>query len=193
MAPVSHGTTACASSAFVPPTTKKIGAMGVMVGYQSTRHMVNSTPVNSSHTRLVTQSTRHITKPRQCRAVQFNYLDLMSLYHIARMISDNSYLWAWKLERKETLHIHVQHGKSLQRVQYRSHRRRRSSWVRWMLDQKVRSTRHNAVKHDGQLITRFYGVTSCPHDELIGSPTEPTRQFHYFADTDSPRVDGSVA
>ena len=24
---------------------------------------------------------------------------------------------------------------------------------------KARSTRHNAVKHDGQLVTRFYGVT----------------------------------
>ena len=28
MAPVSHGTSACASSAFAPPTTNKIGAMG---------------------------------------------------------------------------------------------------------------------------------------------------------------------
>ena len=27
MAPVSHGTSACASSAFAPPTTNKIGAM----------------------------------------------------------------------------------------------------------------------------------------------------------------------
>ena len=26
------------------------------------------------------------------------------------MISDNSYLWAWKLERNETLHIYVQHA-----------------------------------------------------------------------------------
>jgi len=25
---------------------------------------------------------------------------------------------------------------------------------------KAHSTRHNAVKHDGQLVTRFYGVTS---------------------------------
>jgi len=32
------------------------------------------------------------------------------------MTSDNSYLWALKLERNSTLHIHVQHGKSLQRV-----------------------------------------------------------------------------
>jgi len=31
MAPVSHGTSACASSAFAPPTTNKIGAMGAMV------------------------------------------------------------------------------------------------------------------------------------------------------------------
>jgi len=41
---------------------------------RSSCHTVNSAPVNSSHTRLVTQSTRHITKPPQCRAVRFNYL-----------------------------------------------------------------------------------------------------------------------
>jgi len=29
-----------------------------------------------------------------------------------------------------------------------------------LLGQKVWSTRHNAVKHDGQLGTSFYGVTS---------------------------------
>ena len=39
MAPVSHGTSACASSAFAPPTTNKIGAMGVMVpAYFSMTH-----------------------------------------------------------------------------------------------------------------------------------------------------------
>jgi len=75
------------------------------------------------------------------------------------MISDNSYLWAWTLERNGTLHIHVQHGKSLQRVQYRSHRQWRSRWMRRMLGQKVRSTRHNAVRHvHGQLVTRFLRV-----------------------------------
>ena len=31
MAPVSHGTSACASSTFAPPTTNEIGAMGAMV------------------------------------------------------------------------------------------------------------------------------------------------------------------
>jgi len=30
MAPVSHGTSACASSTFAPPTTNKIGAMGAV-------------------------------------------------------------------------------------------------------------------------------------------------------------------
>ena len=29
--PISHGTSACASSAFAPPTTNKIGAMGAIV------------------------------------------------------------------------------------------------------------------------------------------------------------------
>ena len=31
MAPVSHGTSACASCTFAPPTTNKIGAMVAMV------------------------------------------------------------------------------------------------------------------------------------------------------------------
>ena len=75
------------------------------------------------------------------------------------MISGNNYLWAWKLERNETLHIHVQHVKLLQRVQYRSHRRRRSSWMQ----QKVGSTRHNVARHDGQLVT---AVTSWRVDRV---------------------------
>jgi len=79
---------------------------------------------------------------------------------VARIISDTSYLWAWKLDRNETLHIHVQHGKLLQLVQYRSHLRQRRSWMWGMLDQKVWSTRHKAVRHDGQLVTRFYSVMS---------------------------------
>jgi len=123
--------------------------------------------VISLHGHVVTRSTRHMTKPPQCRAVRFGYLGLMSLYH-----SDNSYLWAWKLERNETLHIHVQHGKILQRVQSRSHRRRRSSWMRRMLGHKY--ARHNAVRHDGQLVTRFYGATSWPCDELTGSHRDST-------------------
>ena len=40
-------------------------------------------------------------------------------------------------KKNETLHIRVHHGKLLQRVQYRSHRRRRSSWMRRVLGQKV--------------------------------------------------------
>ena len=40
----------------------------------------------------------------------------MSLYHSKD--GNNSYLWSGKFERNETLHIHVKHGKLLQRVQY---------------------------------------------------------------------------
>jgi len=65
-----------------------------------------------------------------------------------------------------------------------------------MLGQKVRSTCHNAIRHDSQLVTPFYGVTSWPCDELTGSlisllkfhfwlcpvPThrEPDVKFHSF-------------
>jgi len=41
-------------------------------GYQSSRHTVNSSPVNSSHTRLITQSTRH--KWAHNKAVNRNFL-----------------------------------------------------------------------------------------------------------------------
>ena len=51
-------------------------------------------------------------------------------------MTDDSYLWALKLERNKKLHIHVQHSKLLQRVQCRSHWRRRSSWMRQMLGQQ---------------------------------------------------------
>jgi len=64
------------------------------------------------------------------------------------MISNNSYSWVWKLERNETLHIHVQHGKLLQRVQYRSHPRRQSSRMGRMVGQKY-----------GQLVTTLSDTT----------------------------------
>jgi len=34
---------------------------------------------------------------------------------------------------------------------------------------EVWSTRHNAVKRDSQLVTRFYGVSGWPCDKLTGS------------------------
>jgi len=83
-----------------------------------------------------------------CSSVR--YLGLTSLA-IARMISDNSYLRAWKPERNDTLHTHVQHGK---RVQYRSHRQWRSSWMRRVLGQKVRSTCHTIIGCDELTVWR---------------------------------------
>jgi len=77
----------------------------------------------------------------------------------------------WNLKETRRCTLHAQHGKSLQRVQSWSHQQWRSSWMWQMLGQKVRSTRHNAVRHDGQLVTPFYGVTSWPCDELTGSST----------------------
>jgi len=49
--------------------------------------------------------------------------------------------------------------------------------MRRMLGQKVRSTPHNAIRHDGRLITPFYGVTSWPCDELAGSHFSLPRNF----------------
>jgi len=78
-------------------------------------------------------------------------------------------MWAWKLERNETLHITCPTWQVIAACAIWSHRRRQSSWMWRMLGQKVRSTRHNAIRHDGQLVTPFYGVTSWPCDELTGS------------------------
>jgi len=48
--------------------------------------------------------------------------------------------------------------------------------IKLTLLQKARSTRHNAAKHDGQLVTRFYDVTSYSHDH-VGLILSQTRQF----------------
>jgi len=48
--------------------------MAVGDGYQSTRHTVNSSPVNSSHTRLITQSTRHKRAHNKTTSTSRNYL-----------------------------------------------------------------------------------------------------------------------
>ena len=108
----------------------------------------------------VITASEHTTRHMQCRAVRFGYLGLMSLYHSITV------QWQWtciRCGKNETLHIHVQHGKLLQLVQYRSHWRRRSSWMQQMLGQKVRSTYHTILRCGELTVWRV--------DWLPGNPT----------------------
>jgi len=45
--------------------------------------------------------------------------------------------------------------------------------MRRMLGQKVRSTRHNAVRDDGQLVTPFYGARKYPPSFVHGNLPRP--------------------
>ena len=76
------------------------------------RHMANSSQVNSSHKRLVTQSTRHKRAYNKTYAMPCSSVWLFG-FNVTCYDKDYlwQHLWAWKLERNETLHIHVQHGK----------------------------------------------------------------------------------
>ena len=108
---------------------------------QSCRHMVNSSPVNSSHTRLVTQSTRHKRARNKTTSTSRNYLHAVSLRrHPETVLKTDGVITAICVTLMYTAD---------------SRSRRQITLLR-----KARSTRHNAVKHDSQLVTRFYDVTS---------------------------------
>jgi len=68
--------------------------------------------VMSSHGQLVTQSTRHKRAHNKTYAMPCSSVWLFG-FNVTCYDKDNlwQHLWAWKLERNETLHIHVQHGK----------------------------------------------------------------------------------
>jgi len=124
-------------------------------GYQSTRHSVIS-----SHGHVVTRSTRH-----------------RSTRHTRVIRQSTRHKRAHNKTTSTSLHVVKRHPETvlntdgvitaicvtlMYTVYYRS-------WRQITLLRKARSTRHNAVKRDGQLVTRFYDVTSWPCDELTGS------------------------
>jgi len=112
-----------------------------MRGYESTRHTVNSSLVNSSHTRLITQSTRHKRAHNKTTSTSRNYLHAVRRHpETVLMLNNDGVITAICVTLMYT-------------ADYRSQQQ-------ITLIQKARSTRHNAEKHDGQLVTRFYGVTS---------------------------------
>ena len=115
---------------------------------RSCRHTVNSSPVNSSQTRLITQSTRHKRAHDKTTSTSRNYLHAVGRYP-ETVLNTDGVITAICVTLMYTAD---------------SRSRRHITLLR-----KARSTRHNAVKHDGQLVTRFYDVTSWPCDELTGS------------------------
>ena len=110
-------------------------------GYQSTCH-------THTHTRLITQSTRHKRAHNKTTSTSRNYLHA-ARRHPETVLNRDGVITAICVTLMYT-------------ADYRS--RRQITLLR-----KARSTRHNAVKHDGQLVTRFYDATSWPCDELTGS------------------------
>ena len=118
-------------------------------------------PVNSSHGHVVTRSTRH----RSTRHIHvWSHSQLVTSEHITKPPVPVAVICTPSGTVLNTDGVITAICVTLMyTADYRS--RRQITLLR-----KARSTRHNAVKHDGQLVTRFYSVTSWPCDELTGSP-----------------------
>jgi len=129
-------------------------------GYQSTRHMV----ISSVH-HLVTRPSRHRSTHHTHVS---SHSQLVTSKHITNppvpvVIICTPSRDIQKQCSTRTAHICVT-------LMYTA--RRQITLLR-----KARSTRHNAVKHNGQLVTWFYDVTSWPCDELTGSPRTNRRRY----------------
>jgi len=92
-----------------------------------------------THTRFITQSTRHKRAHKKTTSTSHNYLHAVRR-HPETVLNTDGVITA--------ICVTLMYA-----ADYRSRRQ-------IILLQKARSTRHNAVKHDGQLVTRFYDVTS---------------------------------
>ena len=112
-------------------------------------------PVNSSHGQLVTHT--HVS----------SYSQLVTSKHITKTTSTRrDYLHAVRRHPETVLNTDGVITAICVTLMYTADYRSRQQIT---LLRKARSTRHNAVKHDGQLVTWFYDVTSWPCDELTGS------------------------
>ena len=122
----------------------------------SSRHRVMSshgqlvTSQLVTHTRLITQSTRHKRAHNKTTSISLHAVRR----HPETVLNTDGVI--------TTISVTLMHT-----ADYRSRRQ-------IILLRKARSTRHNAVRHDGQLVTRFYGVKSWPCDELTGSRLHDT-------------------
>jgi len=136
----------------------------------SSRHTVNS-----SHTCLVTQSTRHnwahnkaTTMP--CSSVWlfgFNVVVSQQRWLVTTSICGCGNL---KETKRCTYMYNLASYCSECNIEVTDNNKDlECEYMRQMLGQRVRSTRPNAVRHDVQLVTPFYGATCWPCDELNGS------------------------
>jgi len=97
--------------------------------------------MNSSQTRLITQSTRHNRAHNKTTSTSRNYLHAVGLRrHPETVLNTDGVITAISVT-----------------LMYTADSRSRRQIT---LTRKARSTRHNAVKYDGQLVTRFYDVTT---------------------------------
>jgi len=119
-------------------------------------------PVNSSHGHLVTRSSRH-------RHVA-SHSQLVTSEHNKTTSTSRNYLHPVSLRRhpETVLNTHGIIAAICVTLMYTADS---ISLRQITLLLKAWSTRHDAVKHDGQLVTRFYDVTSWPCDKLTGSPS----------------------
>jgi len=126
---------------------------------------IGGLPVNSSHGHLVTRSTRH-------RSTRHRHISSQSTCHNRAhnktTSTSRNHLHTFSLRRHPETVLNtdgVITAICVTLIYTADYRSRRQITLLW----KARSTRHNAVKHDGQLVIRFYDVTSWPCDKLTGS------------------------
>ena len=146
--------TATAAAAAVITMTTSSGAIS---DQRPEEHLVTAPsrlPVNSSQTRLITQSTRHKRAHQNHQYTSRNHLHAVSLRrHPETVLNTDGVITAICVTLMISL---IVQGQKVQKMYTADSRSRRQI----TLLRKARSTRHNAVKHDGQLVTRFYDVTS---------------------------------
>jgi len=109
------------------------------------RGVVQATGRLPSHGHVVTRSTRHTRVS--------SHSQLVTSEHITKppVVIFLSERWSGSTQKQcSTRTVYLTAS-----MQYRSHWRRRSSWMGRTLGQKGQSTRHNTIRHDGQLVTRW--------------------------------------
>jgi len=127
-------------------------------------HIIRRLPVNSSQGHLVTQSTRHRSTRTHTRVITQSTRHKRAQNKTTS--TSRNYLHAVRRHPETVLNTDgVITGICVTLIYTADYRSRRHI----ILLRIARTTRHNAVKHDGQLVTRFYDVTSWPCDELTGS------------------------
>jgi len=156
---------------------------------RSSRHTVMS-----SHGQLVTSQLVTYTSPDtvNCHVtIKATAMPCSSVWlfgfnvtvSIARMISDNSYLWAWKLERNKTLHITcttwqviaacaILKSPTTAKLLNASNARSKSTVNSSQRRQTRRSTRHTILRCDELTVWRVDWFPLCNRPTVIGKSSQ---------------------